>query len=351
VPATQQGQTYRLGPRNYGIRYYGPDGVRTRKSGFTSASRARGWFREVVEPRLRGEVAQRPDVTFGALVDVYLERHSAQVRPRTIATLSERLAHAVRAFGAVPLRELAGMVDELSAWQAAQPAGIRYGRSAALRQCLEAGVRWGYLPRNPAKLAGRNRQPAPRPIRVFTPAELRALSLELSAGYRPVPSFCAATGLRPEEWMALERRDVDRGGGVLNVRRTVSCGEVVELGKTSRSLRQVPLSPGALAALDALPPRVDTPLLFPAPSGGLLHTNNFRSREWAPAVEAAAVARPARVYDLRSTFASNALAAGVSAFELARIMGTSVAMIDRTYGSLLDGAVAGLAVRLGAAGF
>ena len=44
--------------------------------------------------------------------------------------------------------------------------------------------------------------------------------------------------------------------------------EVVELGKTDGSRRQVPLSPKALHALDALPARLDTPLLFPAPEGG-----------------------------------------------------------------------------------
>jgi hypothetical protein len=37
------------------------------------------------------------------------------------------------------------------------------------------------------------------------------------------------------------------------VRRTVSDGELVELGKTSMFRRQVPLTP-RLAALDALPP-------------------------------------------------------------------------------------------------
>jgi hypothetical protein len=40
---------------------------------------------------------------------------------------------------------------------------------------------------------------------------------------------------------------------------------------------------------------------------------------------------------LRSTFASQALAAGVSVFELGRIMGTSVRMIERHYGALLQG--------------
>jgi hypothetical protein len=51
---------------------------------------------------------------------------------------------------------------------------------------------------------------------------------------------------------------------------------------------------------------------------------------------------------LRSTFASNSLAAGVSIFELARVMGTSVAMIERHYGALLEGAGADIARRLSA---
>lgn len=58
--------------------------------------------------------------------------------------------------------------------------------------------------------------------------------------------------------------------------------------------------------------------------------------------------QPARIYDLRSTFGSRALAAGVTVFELARIMGTSVAMIERHYGALLDGAGAGIDGRLDA---
>ena len=65
-------------------------------------------------------------------------------------------------------------------------------------------------------------------------------------------------------------------------------------------------------------------------------------------MEAGGVRRPARIYDLRSTFASNALAAEVTVFELARIMGTSVAMIERVYGTLIEGAGADIARRPGA---
>ena len=38
----------------------------------------------------------------------------------------------------------------------------------------------------------------------------------------------------------------------------------------------------------------------------------------------------------------------MSVFELARVMGTSVRMIERHYGALLDGASAGIAGRLDA---
>jgi hypothetical protein len=67
-----------------------------------------------------------------------------------------------------------------------------------------------------------------------------------------------------------------------------------------------------------------------------------------PGVTASGVRKPARIYGLRSTFDSNALGGGVTVFELARIMSTSVRMIEKHYGALLDGAQAGLAGRLDA---
>jgi hypothetical protein len=85
---------------------------------------------------------------------------------------------------------------------------------------------------------------------------------------------------------------------------------------------------------------------LPAPGVGPLNLGNFRRRVWSPALEAAGVRTPATPYDLRDTFASNALAAGVTVFELEKVMGTSVRMIERHYGALLEGAHAGIAGRL-----
>jgi integrase len=105
----------------------------------------------------------------------------------------------------------------------------------------------------------------------------------------------------------------------------------------------------ALAALERLRRRIDTPRLFAAKSGAVLNESHFQTREWGPAVEASGIARPARIYDLRSTFASRALAAGQPAFIVAKIMGTSVAMIERHYGALLDGSMSAIADALDAA--
>jgi len=347
MPAIQRGSTRRVVSGKFQLRYYDRDGNRKAGGVFKSKSAAMQHYRDVVEPKLNGE-EPLPEVTLAEFVELYLERHAAGARTRTIRSLRQRLGYATRNYGTVRLRDLERMTDEIAGWKTRLPKRSRYGIVSALRQTLEAAVRWGYMSRNPAKLAGRNPQPSPRPVRPFARAEVDAIGAELSKPYRALPAFVAATGLRPEEWAALERRDVDRRAGIVNVRRTVSDGVVVELGKTSKSRRQVPLTRRALAALDALPARLDAPYLFPAPAGGLLRLDNFRRREWGPAIDASAVAKPARIYDLRSTFASNALAAGVTVFELARVMGTSVAMIERHYGALLDGAHAGIAARLDA---
>ena len=74
--------------------------------------------------------------------------------------------------------------------------------------------------------------------------------------------------------------------------------------------------------------------MFPAPEGGYLNLDNWRNREWYPALEAAGLDRRGP-YHLGHTFASEALAAGISIFELSRVMGASVREIDRTYGHLV----------------
>jgi integrase len=88
------------------------------------------------------------------------------------------------------------------------------------------------------------------------------------------------------------------------------------------------------AALDELPAGRAADLLFPAERGGYLDLHNFRNRNWKPAQIAAGIEPFRRIYDLRHTFATFALRAGISTFELSRYMGASLTMIDRHYGHL-----------------
>ncbi|HKF79557.1 MAG TPA: hypothetical protein VKB17_01885, partial [Thermoleophilaceae bacterium] len=172
---------------------------------FDSKSAALAHYRDVIEPELRGDPVPAPDLTLAELVEVYLERHAATVRPRTIEVLRERLAYAVRAFGSVPLSDFERMSGEVASWRATLPERSRYAITSALRQAVGAALRWGYMGANPAKLAGRNPQPPPRSVRAFTPEEVEAIAVELSPVYGPLPAFAAATGLRPEEWQAAPR--------------------------------------------------------------------------------------------------------------------------------------------------
>jgi integrase len=157
-----------------------------------------------------------------------------------------------------------------------------------------------------------------------------------SARTRPIVVFAAETGLRPSEWIAIQHADIQRDDGVLVIERSVSRGRLKAYGKTARSRRRVPLSRRALGALDSLPRRLDTRLVFPSPRGKHLDLENWRRRDWHPALDAAGIPSR-RIYDLRHTFATHALAAGLSIFEVARFMGTSVRVIDSTYGHLAHG--------------
>lgn len=344
MPAELRGNVYPT-PRGFGIRWL-ENGRRQHKSGFATRKAARGWFAENVAPRLR-RGSPSPDLTFDAFCELFLARHGATVSPRTRTTIAERLRSSRDAFGPWTLRELENAAADVARWRAGLPEGSRYRLTLALRQALGAAVRWDYMTRNPAVDAGRNTQPRREELRPFAPEQIDALAVELGPVYGPLVVLVAETGLRTNEWAALERRDLDREGRALTVQRRYASGVLTPYPKTVRSRRRVPLTERALDALDLLPPRLDTPLLFPASEGGPIALDNWRRREWYPALDAAGVGRRGP-YHLRHTFATEALAAGVSIFELARLMGCSVKVIDDTYGHLARDSEAAIRARLNA---
>jgi integrase len=268
-------------------------------------------------------------MTLTELVEEYLKLH--QAAPSTIEKLRWLLSKATAAFGDQLIADLRS--EEICAWRGVLPEGHRFEATQALRQVLSAAVAWELIDANPARRGVPNplrRFPEKRPFESWE--QIRALASRLDAVTGPMAVFGAATGLRPAELVALEQRDIDRAGGVVYVRRQLVRGQVKHT-KTRRSVRAVPLQWAALDALDQLPETAG-PLLFPAPHGGYIDLHNFRPRHWRPAQIAAGIDPVRRPYDLRHTYATFALRAGISIFDLSRFMGASLAMIDKHYGHL-----------------
>jgi integrase len=321
MPAEQRGSAYRT-RTGWGVRWY-EHGARRHRSGFKSKSLAFAYYRDEVAPRLG--LGTGPDLTFAELVERFLGAHEGD--PRTIRTLRERLKRPLDEFGVRRLSELERSVADIAAWQKTVPEGYRPKVLGAFSQAMKQAVAWKLIASNPvgASRTGKRRVAKRREIVPFTRAEIDRVADELGPRLGALVVFAAETGLRPAELAALEWRDVDRGARVVRVER-VFAGRVKE-PKTELSRRRVPLTARALAALDSLSRRIDTRLVFPAERAGHLDMHNFARRDWHPALDAAGVPSR-RLYDLRHSFASNALAAGISLYELSRYMGASVRVLE-----------------------
>jgi integrase len=162
-------------------------------------------------------------------------------------------------------------------------------------------------------------------------AEVEAVAAELDPRDRAIPVFATGTGLRPEEWIALDRNeDIDRDARIVYVRRRFTGGRLKPGTKTVPE-RAVPLRQRVIDVLDRMPVRIDTPILFPAPRGGYIDLETFRHREWTPALRAAGLAVRGP-YTMRHTFATWAIESGdVQLSYLATLMGTSVKELEDTY--------------------
>jgi len=333
----QQGQTFELtrccpdGERLWAYRYRtgGRDSKRVQRGGFASEQDARDALERELE-RLRRERRITRRLTLSQFVETYLDQHDVQ--PVTIDKLRYLLSKATAVFGDRAVGELTS--QEIAAWRMTLSPGYRCEATQALRQVLHRAVAWGMIDVNPAKVGVDNpvrRRKEQHPFESWT--ELEALAAAIGPRYGPMILFAAATGLRPAEWIALEIRDVDRDERVVFVRRSFTRGEL-KIPKTEASTRAVPLQARALDALDRIEDGNGSPLLFPGERGGYLDIHHFRPYQWRPAQKAAGLKPLRRVYDLRHTFATFALRAGLSTFDLSRYMGASLTMIDRHYGHL-----------------
>lgn len=153
-------------------------------------------------------------------------------------------------------------------------------------------------------------QPGPKPAEVlyYSPQDYEAMILALG--------LC---GLRLGELFALRRSDYT--GDTL----TVSLADT----DTKRHRRVVPVPPSLAAAIDRLPPRIDTDLLFPTPAGRQWTRRNFYRDVWEAAKRATGM--DPRPHEFRHSWISQLRAAGVDDADLAQVAGHTLGTMLTTY--------------------
>lgn len=325
----QRGQVWKRGDKDWVARYRegGRDSKRIQQGGFKTKAEAEAFLDSKLRA-LRTGLVDPP--TLNDLVSDFLAQYDKSKSRRETVTWA--LSQAQKRFGTTRIDRL--NPRDLGAWRRDLAEGSRHQVFAVLRQVLEQAVRWRMLAENPARHVS-NPQPRRGEVSFFeTWGDAEKLAEELEPRGAIIIVACG-TGLMPQEWAALERRDVDLRDRVLTVRRFLSEGQVHGIGKTDKRRRRIPLRGRVVDAIQQLPPRLDTRLLFPGQRGGVMDVDHWRQRVWKPAVEAAGLDQALTPYSMRHTYAAWSIAAGVDLFTLSRLMGTSVEMIQKHYGHLV----------------
>lgn len=172
----------------------------------------------------------------------------------------------------------------------------------------------------------------------FTQAERIELLKAARADERPLVQFGLATGLRPGELMALRWNRVDWVG--CKVRVDLNLVAKTEKGpKTEAGIRDVDLSPDAIAALNS---QKEFSFLagqhvFLNPRTGTAWETDAQIRKtlWQPLCARAGV-RYRNPYQMRHTFASSLLTAGNNPWYVAQQLGhVDVQLVFRVYGKFI----------------
>lgn len=336
----QRGQVFKL-DASWAYRYHDTTtGKRPQRSGFRTKGEARAALDEHLR-RLRLGGLYRPNVSVGEIIDEFFAVYHADAVTVKWMRYHANLVEAT--FGDVRADDLEAVA--IGKWRRALAnQGSAHQTLGVFRQILGQAVKWGWIERNAAASV-----PNPKPRRgevAFFEAwpNVEAVAIELGDGPAggAIAILGAGTGLRPEEMFGLDWPDVDLKRRVLTVRRVFTKGVLKPYGKTEGSRRRVPLRARVCEALEALPgPKRGH--VFHGSNGARLHLNNWRRRDWDAAMDALGLAGPREEgrltpYCLRHTYAAWSLAAGVNIFTLARRMGTSVQMIESTYGHLAQDA-------------
>ena len=283
-------------------------------------------------------VAPRRQTLASFLQDDWLPAKRASLQPSTFESYERHLRlHVIPALGGVQLQaldpaHLNRLYGELLEHGRRDGTGglsartVRYV-ATILGAALDDAVRWGRIVVNPARRADPPSASAAKSPEMRTwDRETLARFLELTRAdrYGPPFLFLATTGCRRGEALGLRWSDVDLDARVASLRQTVTAiahrKVVAPRTKTGKG-RQIRLDPETVAALRTWRARQleerlavgagwqEGDFVFTLPDGRPYHPERF-SREFDRRVERYRLTR-IRLHDLRHTWATLALAAGV----------------------------------------
>ena len=270
------------------------------------------------------------------LLNRYLDRWldaaaKPKLKSRTFRDYENLLARYVRPeLGQRPLAQITpldiqGLYGQLQSRELSART-VRYTH-AVLRSALAQAVKWCLLSANPADAVDLPKQ-SRNEICVLSADQTRDF-LEAAANDRLGSLFALAStsGLRPSEYLALKWTDFDEVTGTIRVVRTLEWlhggGWQFSDVKRPKSRRTVKLHSHVVQALQGHRRNQDGlrtaagerwtehDLIFTTRTGGPLDERNLAQQDFVRVLKAAALRTTFRLYDLRHTAATLALAAGV----------------------------------------
>lgn len=223
---------------------------------------------------------------------------------------------------------------------------------AVLSSAMKQAVRWHMLQRNPCEFVDLPRM-ARKEMQALSPEEAgRFLEAARAEKLGIVLSFALATGMRPEEYLALKWSDLDLHAGTATVRRTLvwrkGGGWYFGEPKTSRSRRTIPLPKSLVSELvdhrrrqgeSRLKKGADyqnNDLIFASGEGTPIILRNLVRRHFQPVLTCAKLAPTFRLYDLRHSCATLLLSAGENPKVVSERLGhASIVLTLDTYSHVL----------------
>lgn len=203
---------------------------------------------ETLRMKINAQNPQQP-VSVAALADRFMEQYAPKrCRSKTRRNYASLLdCHIRPTWGNELVRNVKTMAVE--EWLENYPRSrqVKSHIRNLMHTLFRAALRWEMADRNPIDLVRQTRKRLKTP-RVLTPAEFKALLLELDGTVRTMVITIACLGLRVCELMGLQWGDVDFENLTVSIRRSFVEGEINPT-KTEASEGTLPLDPDLAEAL------------------------------------------------------------------------------------------------------